>query len=564
MSETGNGKPDDPAGAIEQARVLQFPNAARQASAAGSARPGSLPPEQAGASPSGGDTSGPPPDGPPGGGQDPGAADGGGGDNGGPIDQIEKMNLEWAYVLHGSRGLILREREDVEPEERVRFISVDAFRTYCANRPIRWQYEAKDDDGKPVQKWASRDRGKYWLNHSLRRTYDGVCFFPNPDGARAPKRYLNLWRGYGLAPSTAAAGRADRYAIFSDHLANNIAAGDAAHARWIWHWFAHTLQRPRERIGTAIVLRGKMGAGKTIAGEVIGRLIPSHYFLVDDSRYLTGQFNAHMASCLLLQVDEGFWAGDKSAEGRLKGLITARKQMIESKGVDPVRLDNYVRVMFSSNENWVVPAGLEERRFAVFDVADHAMQNDSYFGELFRQLEDGGYAALLADLLAVDLDAEDAPNLRRIPKTGALLEQKIRSMDPVFQWFYERLEDGAPTRRASSWKDDVAIITLHNDYLKFCDRIGQRRRVSETEFGIAMRRLLPFVRKVRKTFEVPAPHGAPDDVHVRRVWGYELPDLQACRDHLEGLMGQPVAWPPVDGDSLENRAESPAPDWDDG
>mgnify|MGYP000856866344 CR=1 FL=1 len=51
-------------------------------------------------------------------------------------------------------------------------------------------------------------------------------------------------------------------------------------------------------------------------------------------RYLVGQFNAHLASCLFLQADEGFWAGDKQAEGRLKGLITSEYQMIELKGVD--------------------------------------------------------------------------------------------------------------------------------------------------------------------------------------------------------------------------------------
>ncbi len=56
---------------------------------------------------------------------------------------------------------------------------------------------------------------------------------------------------------------------------------------------------------------------------MLGSLFAPHYFPVDDSRYLTGNFNAHMASCLLLQADEAMWAGDKEAEGRLKGLLTS-------------------------------------------------------------------------------------------------------------------------------------------------------------------------------------------------------------------------------------------------
>ncbi len=133
-----------------------------------------------------------------------------------------------------------------------------------------------------------------------------------------------------------------------------------------------------------------MGSGKTKIGEVLGSLFPSHYFLVDDPRYLVGQFNAHMASCLLLQADEGFWAGDKAAEGRLKGLVTADFQMIEAKGIDPIRLKNFVRLLITSNEDWVVPAGKDERRFCVLDINPRCAQNNEYFREMDEELENGG------------------------------------------------------------------------------------------------------------------------------------------------------------------------------
>jgi hypothetical protein len=163
---------------------------------------------------------------------------------------------------------------------------------------------------------------------------------------------------------------------------NNICNGDEKHFRWVWGYLADMVQRPRQRPGTALVLRGKQGAGKSKLGEVIGRLFPEHYFQVDDPRYVTGNFNAHMATCLLLQADEAVWAGDKAAEGRLKGLITAHMQQIEAKGVDPIRLPNYMRVIMTSNEDWVVPAGKEERRFCVLDVSDRCAQNYYYFREM--------------------------------------------------------------------------------------------------------------------------------------------------------------------------------------
>ena len=35
--------------------------------------------------------------------------------------------------------------------------------------------------------------------------------------------------------------------------------------------------------------------------------------------------------------------------------LAAALRAAEAKGVDPIRLDNFVRLLFSSNENWVIP-----------------------------------------------------------------------------------------------------------------------------------------------------------------------------------------------------------------
>jgi hypothetical protein len=206
-----------------------------------------------------------------------------------------------------------------------------------------------------------------------------------------------------------------------------------------------------------------MGSGKSKLGEVFGSLISSHYFQIDTGRYVTGQFNSHMAHCLLLQADEAVWAGDKSAEGRLKGLITSEHQMVESKGVDPVRMPNYVRCIMTSNEGWVVPAGKDERRFCVLDVHPRCAQNHQYFGEMEEELKNGGRARLLFDLQRFDLSIL---NLRRIPKTKALLDQKIRSLDSVETYWFGRLWEGTTLSEGSSWVEETSTEALFQDYLK--------------------------------------------------------------------------------------------------
>lgn len=473
---------------------------------------------------------------------------------------VERMNREWAFVLIGSRAVVIREMREGPIEDRTRVVGLDAFKALFQNQTARYTGFVVDDKGEraPFVRYAKL--APLWLSSRNRRTCMGVEFFPDPADAPGTKGYFNLWRGYAVAPSTEPPDqRARRYATFRDHILTNVCCGDPALFRWVWSWFAHMVQRPRERIGTALVLRGKMGVGKTVAGEVIGSLFPSHYFLVDDPRYLTGQFNAHMSSCILLQVDEGFWAGDKAAEGRLKGLVTGTAQMIEAKGIDPIRLANYVRLIFSSNEGWVVPAGMDERRFAVLDVSDLCKENHGYFRQIFEEMENGGRAALLADLLALDLDASDAPNLRVIPKTGALLDQKIQSLDHVAAWWFERLTAGAQTRRGHEWRDAVPIETLVDDYVKSAERVGVRRRSESTVLGMKMRQLIPGLRQTRRAEWVDDGSGTGATVS-RRVNCYLFPRLEACRAAFEAAVGQSVDWGRYGGVAGESEGDDEGAD----
>jgi hypothetical protein len=122
----------------------------------------------------------------------------------------------------------------------------------------------------------------------------------------------------------------------------------------------------------------------------------------------------------------------------------------------------------TSNEDWVVPAGMNERRFCVLDVDPRCEQNYEYFREIDEELAHGGLGYLLADLLAFDLDTV---NLRPIPRTQALLKQKIRSLESV-----HAADIGVP-RRATR-RDDFKKCRGH-----YCSTItsdcGQGRRAPQ-------------------------------------------------------------------------------------
>ena len=93
----------------------------------------------------------------------------------------------------------------------------------------------------------------------------------------------------------------------------------------------------------------------------------------------------------------------------------------------------------ASNEDWVIPAGIEERRFAVFDV-DGNTPGQGYFDELAAEIKNGGLPAMLHDLLALDL-GDWHPRLD-VPQTAALEAQKRHGDSDALQWVLGILQAG--------------------------------------------------------------------------------------------------------------------------
>ena len=271
---------------------------------------------------------------------------------------------------------------------------------------------------------------KLWLTHPERRTARGLVFLP--EGQRVG--YYNLWRGFSCEPDAEM-----DVSPFTDWAHDIIACGDDDTFNWIMGWCAQIIQQPMTKIGIALVLRGLKGTGKSKLGELLGGLFPKHHKIISRQDQLVGHFNAHLEDCLLLQAEEAFWAGSKSAEGALKDLVTNPRIFIERKGVNGYMADNFTRLMFTSNEEWVVPATVDERRWAVFDISAKRKEDIDFYEWLQNWYDRGGKRAVLHYLKTFDLTKV---NVRRAPRTLALQEQQMKGADCVTRWLFDCLYNG--------------------------------------------------------------------------------------------------------------------------
>lgn len=428
-----------------------------------------------------------------------------------------QLNERYAVVKNiGGKCRVIEEVAD-EALKRTRLTTITFadFKAAWCNRLV--QVGTKDDT--PVYAQA----GKWWLENPRRTEHDRIVFFPE---GNVPPGVRNLWTGFAVEPRP---GTCER---FLAHVRGIICAGNEEHYRYLLGWMARTVQEPARAGETAIVLRGGQGTGKTLFVDLFGRLFGRHYLDVADIKHITGNFNAHLQDCLLLFGDEAFQPRDSNHEGRLKTLITSRTLDIERKGIDLEVAANYVHLVLASNNDWVVPAAMDDRRFLVLDVSPARVGDYAYFKALVAEMDDGGTEALLHLLRTHDL--RDF-NVRAVPKTAGLRDQQVRSLAPIERTFLEILDHGASPDE-QQWTSEFGPDFVSAEAL--CERLPAWVRNNEhgirTRCGqfLARQAVLdaktdkPMVQKIDRV--VPVYPGSPEKRRVQLKFYQLRPRPELC------------------------------------
>ena len=429
---------------------------------------------------------------------------------------IERINANHALAMVGGKAVILREHTDRHGIPLVDFGSVESFKQFHLNQEVE-----RDGMRKPIP------LGDYWMRHPRRRQYESVEFNPLPVGSKpsTDERHYNLWRGFGVEPK-----KGDCSKILA-HLKNIVCKGNKVHSNWVEGWLAEPVQRPAQKSGTALVIRGLQGTGKSIIADYIRPIFGPHFVgPVAHPKQITGQFNGHMKQGLLLHVEEAFLADDRTGEAVIKNLITSPTHLVEEKGLTPISFDNYLRLLITTNHEWAVPVSMEGRRFAVFEISDRHRGDDEYFKALAYEMNHGGREALLYHLSQFDLSKV---NLRQVPNTDALREQKVHSLAPMERWLHGILVDGqlpgAVTEPNRCLKD-----ALYNDYIEKTKKQGGWRPGDAVALGTFLRKMISGYESLRRTVSDSG----------GRTWVCEFPSLADCRKAFDEKMGgQSITWP---------------------
>jgi hypothetical protein len=424
-----------------------------------------------------------------------------------PDAVISFLNSKYFVSHENGKAEIFGERYEHELK-RMELYSIPqrSFALEWGNRNITYTVPSVDSKGNAVDREKTVKWPDLWLNSPKRRQYlGGIALLP---GEKSPSNVYNLWRGFGVDATQG------NVTLIIDHI--NLICGNQAD--YVIKWFAWGVQNLGKKSEVALVFRGGRGTGKGTLLRLQRDIFGIHALQISSAKHFTGNFNAHLRAVLFLFVDEGYWAGDKAAEGTLKALITEDMMVIERKGVDATAVRNRLNVVMASNSDWVVPAGIDERRFCVVEVPDSLRGDHAYFEKLNTFLCQGGKEAWLHYLLNLDLSGF---NIRNVPYSSALETQKLLSLEPFLAFIYSALDESGFTEegRFYSWDDNNlqhAKMKIHNAAVEYL-RKNHYRAIDAGLFGKKMRELFPSLTDTR--------------INNVRYWG--LPPLALARAQFE-------------------------------
>jgi len=267
-----------------------------------------------------------------------------------------------------------------------------------------------------------------WIADPTIRTYERLTFAP--DGVVGADEY-NIFTGFATKPVQGCfSAYTELLALMGDNQLVNM--------EYIENWVAHIFQKPCEKPGVCLVLKGGKGVGKDTFGDAIGKILGAGSFwnTTSPENDVFSNFNGCVERALLIKFEEANFETNKNNVDKLKGIITCESNNCTRKGVDSIVLPSYSRFLFTTNHDVPCVVDDKERRFAMFEVSSEKQGDFPFWKSMHAQLVEQR-SAYMYHLQNKDLTQFEP---RGFPETQYLQDVRRAFIPHHARWFRRLLD----------------------------------------------------------------------------------------------------------------------------
>ena len=359
---------------------------------------------------------------------------------------LEEMNKAFA-LIRGKIATVV-ERVDFDQDglvgyERRRLR--DALECFC-DQVYTIKYIHKNDEVKT----ADVNIFEIWKKSKSKIIFSKIVLNPRPysmpDSVKSTE--FNYFVGYAYAPRQMYTRELMQelengvLKPFCWHIKHIWCSGDEECYSFVMKWFAATVQCPWRKLQSALVLKSKPGGGKGIIINLLADLMGRRYVSRPGSlEEITGNgFNSnYFKQCLLMFLDEVFYAGNKKTKNSLKTKITDDEIVVHEKFLESYVIPNLMNLIIASNEQHVINVDIGQRRYMTLDLDNVYAGNHDAGSDAKAHFE--ALASTDLQVLSNYLHSIDVTDFKgdNPPTTAASAEQVVLSFNSQQKFLHDIL-----------------------------------------------------------------------------------------------------------------------------
>jgi putative DNA primase/helicase len=324
-----------------------------------------------------------------------------------------------------------------------------------------------------------------WFDHpEANDAYNGIDLQPDLTACGIEDGYLNIWQGFGVTDLTASKDD-EQLTIYLNHIKDIICDGNEEYYNELIRFLAHMRQYPEVKAQYAIVLESEEhGTGKSTFLQPLLTMCGMHGAEIQKGERVFGKFNSRLANLIFVVLEEAF-AGSQDATNALKNIITSYILELEQKGKDVIELENYIRLILTTNQKDILKIDPTERRYFYLKVSAERLEDDEYFKTLhFAHPKDKEHLRFTSKLSFYlnNYQLPDGYIPKNPPKTKTLGMKKLDNLSPEHQFIYRILYSGSNTsiHAPINWQTRLTNKELEDRYNDFKRSLKKRCLDKET------------------------------------------------------------------------------------
>lgn len=303
---------------------------------------------------------------------------------------------------------------------------------------------------------------------------------------------LNTWVGFTIDDTEAVVNEEVIWGAFKD-LVELTYNEDGDIAGYVMSYYGHILEKPAEKpTSSALSFMGDKGTFKSSVFDLVKKICGSAAFELSSPDQLTGRFNLHLSSRLLIGGSEVAFGGDKAATNRLKDIITNKSRSIEVKNGAVFEIADYSRLVLMTNNSFPIDVEANERRWTI--IKTNSNMSDTYRRNNPESIEAKVGAAFIALILKGGDNAlriiskglknyyvnnRDKYDIHKPLSTQSKEELRVKSMTLLEEFFYELL-----TTKPELFGEQISAKKLYIYFTNWTDSNNSRRSwMTPTKMG---------------------------------------------------------------------------------